>query len=647
MSDLSRLKNRLQQIAFDDLEDWAGETILQRGQRYINRVYELSITTDDWLVARVSGSEDYTTAVAINVGVHLDWNCNCPYDWGPCKHAVAVVLAAAQLFKQGSNMTRLDNDIHHFIAQSDLPDTELDEDPLSDSCAAAEKRQSSGQMDLGQVIKKLKKAQLADLLQSYAENDPSLATEIFHRAAAQDVDAGPGDFTQAKREIRKQAAIQAWYDPWKHCGRLPDYTKLEKLLQKMALQGRGDELLQLGEILWKKGLAQIESSDDEGHSAEGISACMMIILDALPTTSMKLAERLCWLIDKNLEDNYGLLNIDDMLTQVDGRRDDWLAVVSMLEKRLDALPPANKDDFYSQYSRKAIVDRLVNAYKKSDCVEKILPLLQREADGCQNYLQVAMYLTSQGELQEARQWCIHGYQQTIEKAPGLASDLQDHLQLLAKKEQRHDLVAAYQTESFFERPSVERYLRLQNTATKLGVWPAVRDGVIAFLESGSRPWQSTERNSETTWPLPKPEVTLENLDYRHRYISFPDHDMLIRVAVVEQRLKDAIDQYRTAKSQGHFLSGTDEFLAEHVIDSHPDVVLDIWRDLAEKQIRMVNVKAYKNAAVYLKRFRNYCLDHNRGEDWSNLLAELRTKHKAKRRLMEILKELQSGRRMLL
>jgi len=60
------LNTHLRKLTYDDLHDWAGETILNRGKGYLKRVDQLSRTQDNTLVAWVTGSERYATSVRID-----------------------------------------------------------------------------------------------------------------------------------------------------------------------------------------------------------------------------------------------------------------------------------------------------------------------------------------------------------------------------------------------------------------------------------------------------------------------------------------------------------------------------------------------------------------------------------------------------
>jgi uncharacterized Zn finger protein len=87
-------------LTWDDLQEWAGATIVSRGQSYqrSTRVHELARTSHGGLVAWVLGSHRYATTIE-SEGKALIAACTCPYG-GVCKHAVAVVLEYLEQVKR-------------------------------------------------------------------------------------------------------------------------------------------------------------------------------------------------------------------------------------------------------------------------------------------------------------------------------------------------------------------------------------------------------------------------------------------------------------------------------------------------------------------------------------------------------------------
>ena len=74
--------------------------------------------------------------------------------------------------------------------------------------------------------------------------------------------------------------------------------------------------------------------------------------------------------------------------------------------------------------------------------------------------------------------------------------------------------------------------------------------------------------------------------------------------------------------------------------------MQIWKNIADRLIGQVKPKAYQDAAVYLRRMRKVYGETGRLDDWKALIMRLRTEHKAKRRLQEVLDGLEKNRKIL-
>ena len=106
---LNSIKAMLNGLTHEDLREWAGSKIYNRGKEYVKEVSQLSRTEDGTLVAWVSGADEYATSIRQESEGEFGYDCTCPYDYsGPCKHAVAVLLAAAEQLKRGEDIPLLD-----------------------------------------------------------------------------------------------------------------------------------------------------------------------------------------------------------------------------------------------------------------------------------------------------------------------------------------------------------------------------------------------------------------------------------------------------------------------------------------------------------------------------------------------------------
>ena len=645
----------LRELTLDELREWAGAKIVGRGQSYIGNVSGLSRTNDGALAAWVSGSKEYATSVGLDPDGELEYLCTCPYDDGPCKHAVAVLLAAAKHLKQKKNIPPLTEGDDLYLALFDDSDDDspndgdwMEEDeedwepePVPTISVVPKKGKSKVIKIFDRMSKEELIAMLVDLTCRYPEIERGMLEK--EQLATGRVDKM---VSALRQEIRNLTAEPAWYNHWKGEGSLPDYSHVHEQLRALLKTGHADAVLQLGEELWTLGNEQVGQSHDEGDTASEISVCMEVVLRAVPQTSLTPPNQLLWLIDRALGDEYSLL--ESVAKIMDGRRytrAHWGEVADVLEARLNSMVKPVSSGFSDTYGRRKVLDMLLKANERSGRQEKIIPLLEGEAAACQCYVRLVDVLLSGGEREKTRQWCIRGFQCTAENAPGIAADLQKKLRVMAETEKNHPLVAAYRAQDFFAHSSRGTYTELRKAAEKAKIWPTVRDGVLRYLETGRRPDPAVSEKKTALWPLPAPEVSPPGGKTAQRHGTFPILNVLIDIAILEGRLEDAIAHYQTFRKTKRWSFETDKTVADAVAGTHPQVALDIWRSIVDGLIGQVKPKAYEEAAVYLLCMCKVYRESHRVGDWDELLSTLRREHRAKRRLLEVLDSL-SGKKMV-
>ena len=82
-------------LRLSDFEQQIDPTILRRGYEYfiIGSVTDVDDLGDGEYEATVEGSDIYTVSLHIEGDEVTEYDCDCPYDWGPvCKHVVAVLF---------------------------------------------------------------------------------------------------------------------------------------------------------------------------------------------------------------------------------------------------------------------------------------------------------------------------------------------------------------------------------------------------------------------------------------------------------------------------------------------------------------------------------------------------------------------------
>ena len=84
----------INEITVKDVHSLVDTKIFQRGTEYFNDGRVLNPTHDgNEICAEVEGSSssNYKTSVKLERG-KMKYECDCPYDWGICKHVVALLL---------------------------------------------------------------------------------------------------------------------------------------------------------------------------------------------------------------------------------------------------------------------------------------------------------------------------------------------------------------------------------------------------------------------------------------------------------------------------------------------------------------------------------------------------------------------------
>jgi len=526
------------------------------------------------------------------------------------------------------------------VDDDDWSDDDDDTEPASESPVKG----TTGATGLGRILEAMSKDELIRVVKEAAARYPEIERDLLEKKQLSE-----GKVTtlvrSLQREIRKLTSEPAWYNSWRGEGNIPDYSHVQSQLRALLDSGHADQVIQLGEELWNRGNEQVGQSHDEGETAEEITACMTIVLQAVPCSSMSSAEQLLWVIDRALEDEYSLLDsAASILENTKYTQDTWYTVAEALEGRLKAMKQPAAATFSSAYHRNKVLNMLVDAYTRSGKPEKVIPLLEKEADAGQCYETLVDALLAARELEKAKQWCIRGFERTITSAPGIASALQGRLRQLAEKEKRYDLVSAYRAEDFFERASRQTYTELRTAAEKAKVWPEVRACVLGYLQTGRRPDQA-DNPKGSAWPLPRPEVVRPHDKITAKDSRFPDLAMLIDIAIMEKRFNDVVTLYQELRKIKRWSWETDKAVAEAVAVSHPQLAVDIWKAIVDSLIAQVKPRAYEEAAGYLRRIGKVYQQNQQISEWQSLISELQRVHKAKRRLMEVLAVL-SGKKIL-
>lgn len=155
---------------------------------------------------------------------------------------------------------------------------------------------------------------------------------------------------------------------------------------------------------------------------------------------------------------------------------------------------------------------------------------------------------------------------------------------------------------------------------------------MRFLETGELPWK------QKGWPLPESGLDRPEVDQRYR---FPRIGNLINIAMLEKK-PDQVLKWYDQHPKGSFEGlGVDEDAIAAAVQAHaPERAVTVWKNKAERLIAKVTPSSYQEAVIYLCKAAAVMSQQDKQAQWDQYLRSLRGVHTRKRRLMEILDDLE-------
>ena len=547
------------------------------------------------LQAEVEGSqyEPYRVRVTFDEGGITDAVCSCPYDWGGwCKHIVATLLACL-------------------------------EDPDEIEVRPA----------LDELLADLDREELQDLLLHLAARAPSVADEIegqivLLRSAPVDSQAAlparrtPVDPQPVRRQVaailhsldRMRSSEAYW-----HVGSVVDQVRqLLDQVQGFIEAGDGRNALLLLEAItdeYVEGWLYLDDSD--GYAGEFFSELGQVWTDACLVADLSPAERREWA--EKLErwqrevDDYGLEGVFEVAQVAIEHGWDYPPLQQVLQGKITGQEawegeiPWYADDLalarlkvlerqgrYQEYLYLAEAERQMEQYvtmlarlgRVQEAVDEGLQVL--DAPG--QLLSLAKVLREQGELAVALRVAEHGL--TLDGSKGaLAAWLCDLADSMGEPERALNAAAV----AFRATPSMAAYQRVQELAGER--WPELREDLLAHL----------------------------------RQSSFVYSQAQVDIFLYEGLLDDAIAAVEKGGSYSLI-----ERVMDAAIEHRPDWVIKAARRQAERIIDPGKAQHYHHAVNWLDKARAAYCAAGREAEWRAYLAEIRTRHGRKYKLMGML-----------
>lgn len=631
-------------LIWEDLEDWAGTTIVSRGRTYQRNssVSDLGITPEGALIARVLGSTRYVTQVSIQDG-DLTSECTCPY-WTTCKHAVAVVLEYLMCLKNDVSVPEIPQTDPRLdmLQETETTGEEYWNPELGMWTDIEEQPKTEQQQNTGPLLaylKKQTKAQLIELLDELTKAFPDVREFLEDRRKVR-----RGNASTLLKAIRREIADireEPDWDEYEQEYQPVSFNRLKTYLQALLLAGHADEAIPLGKELINAVNFALETYDMDGDIFDEVAACMEIVIQALPASSLSSYEKLAWAVDLDLTDSYELCY--DILENIGNnakKKSDWHALADELQKRLNAIR--------SNYDlRSRVTEWLIAALEQTGREDEIIPLREREAEITGDYPKLIDLLIEEKHYEDAETWCQKAIANTAPNHPGIISDIEDRLRTIREKTGDYLSATTFYANDFFAQPSLHTFQELCKAARKAKVGPAVEAWARYFLETGHLPrTKGRKRKGEPNdkWPLPATEFQKDI-----RPSEGPMTRLLIEIAIAEKKPAEVLKWYDLKAPSTHYSWGymnTPSLdVAQAIKEKYPDRAIAIWKEQAESAISRVEVSGYQEASTYLREVRDTLKRLNREKEWEAYLSELRNENKRRPRCLEVLNGL-AGKRII-
>lgn len=610
---------KIKNLTDEKIREWAGTTIFLRGENYFNEGYvdEIEVYSDGSLKAEVEGSDTYQVRVCF-LGEWIVSNCSCPYNYSPCKHAVAAVLQFREDLREGKEIEGMVLD-------------EKNHDSLGSQTKAGRKN------PVRSYLESLNKEELIKLIEIIALEYPNVAYKLKQtgRIRCGQLDTA---LKTVKKKIKK-LINEPVYDQWKGDVNIPDYSSLQDELMQILNSGYADEILDLGEEIFQGSKWQLEECDDEGETQFAIESCMEVFFKALGKSSLSTAMQIKKIFDMLNDDEYNVIyNSAFAYFDEDYLPEKMNEIANLLIAEYeDGIAECEEGKETSSYDSELLKEWIVISLDKAGRGSEVIPFLKSGVNSFKDYEYLVDRLIDENKLDEAVLMIFESLKTNKDDTYvfGRTSSHSIRMKLANIYETKGDLhsTASVYADFFFRDPAFESYKKLIEISEKISLEENVRRHVVNYLKSGELPFNKKE------WPLP--DIGLTDYFKLPSRQAFPELNILIKISLLEKKHEEALNYFDEIKDNcyAYYAYGLEEEIAEAVKETHPERSLMIWKKLVKSLIDKTSRRYYENASVYLLKIRNVLLKQKNESEWKKYINELRMENQKKRAFIEIVKNI--------
>lgn len=572
----TKTKPRALRFDIETLREMVGEKVFARGVDYYeDKKVEILAVEDGRVLARVAGSENYRVALQ-GAGRGISGECSCPAfsDHGFCKHMVATALAA-------------------------------------NAMEPGEAKEAGNRFAR---IRDHLRAQGVDALvtriMDLAERDPALFEELEFAAELNDADDKA--LTALIRKAITDATRTRGFVEYREAR---DWAKgVERVLDRvahLALYGKAEmALAALDHFFDRMEKALNEIDDSDGHASGVVARACDIHIAAcgkLKPDPLKLARDL---FRREIESEWDFFHAaSETYADVLGEKglaeyrrlasEAWQAI----KPRRGGVRSVHEDD---SGARRRIADILERFAEREGDLDARIAIRAKDLSSAYAYLGIAELCASHGRKAEALKWAEDGLWQFENDPDERLFVFTANLYRSAGRATDADQLLWQCFERF---PSLETYSKLKAAAgTDQAV--AVRDRAVALLKP---PGSKAKSQARPRWGSPS--------------------ELLVRLLLMEGLLTEA---WKVAGAEGCSAELL-EMLAEASETSHPAEALAAYAQRVEQLGHLGGNDSYGDACRLIARMRVIRERLDDAGAHAAWLADVMTRHKAKRNFMKLLR----------
>lgn len=455
-------------IKLGDFEQQIDPAILKRGHEYFKKGYVTYVEDlghGDYEAA-VEGSDTYTVSLHIEGDEVTDYECDCPYDWGPvCKHVAAVL----------------------FYLQKDLSETDM---PLQEGRRDKPKRESeSAQFE--KLLKLLALEELKSFLSEACTKDKSLRRLFIAKYISRLYPESKELYMQQVGKLVKTFSDRYGFVGYHEASELGSavYEMIEEARHCVAT-GKNQKALYMSEAIIEGMFNTIENADDSNGEISGCLEEAFGVLSELADTDPDEPlhnEMFSWLIRhyeagsmKGWDWHADLMRVAISMVKTEEEK-------KHIQTALEQVRPNGEDWDWNYRTAQNLRLQLI---RRTEDETAAMRFMESNVDNSDFRKELIEHALHEKDYARAERLAKEGVRKDDKNAPGLAEDWRDYLLQVYQATHHTEKIIGLARHFFVNgggrhQPN-EYYYKLLKSLIPQAQWRQYVEGLIADINGKSR-----------------------------------------------------------------------------------------------------------------------------------------------------------------